>query len=138
MTYEGLASLLASQQARADDNYGRMMRTVGADYDYSKAPQGPNNFDHYGDEGKLPSHITFSTHSAYSTPENPGGTWSEVDNKWAYTPHPTQFLNKDGSTNQEYVSGLANYFKNERGRGIDMISLPAPYAMPSKLVDVQK
>ena len=56
------------------DMLARATDTVGPDYNYGYRTQvAPNG--HRGDIGKLPNHPTFSTGSAYSTPQEPGGEW---------------------------------------------------------------
>lgn len=72
--------------------------------------------------GKLPSHPTFSDESPYAISGfvgAEGGKWSKVGNKWNYTPSNAQF-----KRNPSYESALLEYFNQEKGNGIDTITLP--------------
>ena len=87
----------------------RMSGGVGPDYDYSKIGQ-IDNRGHGSDKGKLPNHITFSTHSDYSTKDNPGGTWGKDfmgETNYRDTFTPTQDM-----INQHGVKAYQKYFKN--------------------------
>jgi hypothetical protein len=60
--------------------------SASADYDmrgwYNDNAVSMEKLQHHGhftDEFKKPNHITFSTESKYSTPENTGGTWMGGD-----------------------------------------------------------
>jgi len=132
-----LRGLAASRAHRFDGTYDRLAAAtggIGPDYDYGRRGFVNETTGHSSDSGKLPSHPTFSTHSAYSTPSNPGGTFKTVGGKdeWVYTPAPSQMI-ANGKYNEDYLDGLAHYFKLEKGKGIDYINMPAPYARPVEL-----
>lgn len=60
---------------------------------------------HLPDTYKLPNHITFSTGSMYSTPENMGGEWVDSGpNAWSFWASPTNVRNAG-------AQGLWDYFK---------------------------
>ena len=47
------------------------------------------NSGHLTDQWKKPNHPTFSEHSQYSTPETPGGQWTQhprVPDRWSFKP----------------------------------------------------
>jgi len=78
--------------------------------------------------GKLPGHPTFSTQTPYHIPGlaiTAAGEWSKLrDNpetgkeEWAYIPDSRQFNNPD------YMKQLMDYYRDEKGRGIDGIWMP--------------
>jgi hypothetical protein len=49
----------------------------------------PDERGHLDDTFKRPNHITFSTDSQYSTPQEQGGVWQQLPGgKWSFTPGP--------------------------------------------------
>lgn len=93
------------------DIYGKLSEenakisgSIYKDYDYGKSNLIQAANGHYSDSGKLPWHPTFSTESAYSTPEFKGGEWKEIDGKMTYT--PSEDMIKAGTTN-----GLVEYMR---------------------------
>lgn len=107
---------------------------IYGDYDYGAGGiQGANG--HYGDIGKLPWHPTFSNESKYSNAETPGGAWGNIPGakeQWVFTPS-ANMMNQEG-----YDQKLAQYLKNEYGRGIDKVEMPAPYAKPQVIQDTEE
>jgi hypothetical protein len=103
------------------DFYAKMNGGIYGDYDYGacgkeeqaagKCSKEADDKGHYADFGKLPSHPTFSNESKYSNSQTPGGGW-------------------------DHNEGLARYFQNEYGRGIDNVKMPVPYRMPAGLAGV--
>jgi hypothetical protein len=112
------------------DFYAKMNGGIYGDYDYG-TDNVKGEFGHYTDKGKLPFHPTFSNESKYSNAQTPGGSWDHNPKEgWVYTPSQEQ-LKSEG-----YTEGLARYFQNEYGRGIDNVKMPVPYRMPTGLAEV--
>lgn len=106
-----LLDIIASGEERED--LAKRTGSWGRDYDYGKSDMIQAANGHYSDSGKLPWHPTFSTESAYSSPEFKGGTWTKDHGqntmypKLIYT--PSQDMIKAGTT-----EGLIEYMqKNE-------------------------
>ena len=123
------------------DFYAKMDGRIYGDFDYGacgkkeqlagKCSKEADDKGHYTDLGKLPSHPTFSNESKYSNAQTPGGSWDHNPKEgWVYTPSQEQ-LKSEG-----YTEGLARYFQNEYGRGIDNVKMPVPYRMPTGLAEV--
>lgn len=109
-----------------------------ADYDLRKAwlvnaQEAANG--HLTDIGKKPNHMTFSTESAYSTPQAPGGTWSQIGPESAENPNGVwQF---DASpTNLQYHSpdDLLNYFQAVENNAREQPDGSVRYGTPNKVV----
>lgn len=63
---------------------------------------------HLPDTWKKPSHMTFSSGSIYSTPENMGGNWVRGDKGWVFYASPANL-------NYNSAKDLNDYFKaNEK------------------------
>jgi hypothetical protein len=62
---------------------------LGQDYDYSMMNGRAEN-GHGSDRGKLPWHPTFSTQSAFSTAQDPGGVWGRDGAYDSFTPTQKQ------------------------------------------------
>ena len=77
---------------------------------------------HLPDTYKLPNHITFSSDSKYSTTEQMGGTWEEIDNKWHFTPSEFNLKQYTPEQYQEYFA------KNEPDA---VLNLPSAKSEPS-------
>ena len=114
---------------------GKNFHGDGADY-IDMGNLSMNSDGHGGDEGKLPWHPTFSNQSAFATntvkpmegaPQLvEGGTWvarGENGSKQDVFSPSTFQMKQPG-----YKESLQRYFNNERGRGIDAVNMPAPYA----------
>ena len=95
-------------------------RGVDFDYGIDKVASGGlvNDDGHYTDAGKLPNHPSFSNQSVFATNTDPGGSWSNQNGRWIYSPSDKQLLTNG------YIDKLQRYFNNEYGRGIDGVSLP--------------
>lgn len=100
-------------QSKARDDLAKQTGSWSGDYDYGKSDQIQAANGHYSDSGKLPWHPTFSTESAYSSPEFKGGTWTEDHGlNTMYNPNPkvtytpSEDMIKSGTTN-----GLVQYMK---------------------------
>lgn len=85
---------------------------------------------HLPDTYKLPNHMTFSTGSQYSTPENPGGLWADTG-----TPNPQQpgqnswvFWASPENLRQHSLTQLSDYF-NGWEKGNTMVA-PIRYSLP--------
>lgn len=79
---------------------------------------------HLTDEFKLPNHVTFSNESIYSNPQTPGGQWSQVNNKWVFTPSQHNIANVG-------LDSLKTYFKENEPESI--LNIPkqlAPLSSP--------
>ena len=59
---------------------------------------------HLTDTYKKPNHITFSNESQYSTPQAPGGEWSNTGSGWSFWASPYNVQNTQPNT-------LLQYFK---------------------------
>ena len=91
-------------QSKAREDLAKQTGSWFGDYDYGKSDQIQAANGHYSDSGKLPWHPTFSTESAYSTPEFKGGTWSQDSNgRHIYSP-------SEDMINSGYTKGLGKYF----------------------------
>ena len=103
-----LLDIVASSKERED--LAKRTGSWGRDYDYGKSDMIQAANGHYSDSGKLPWHPTFSTESAYSSPEFKGGTWSTPEGSMTgYVYTPSQDMIKAGTT-----EGLIEYMqKNE-------------------------
>ena len=97
-------------QSKARDDLAKQTGSWSGDYDYGKSDKVQVANGHYSDSGKLPWHPTFSTESAYSSPEFKGGTWSTPEGAMTgYVYTPSQDMIKAGTT-----EGLIEYMqKNE-------------------------
>ena len=102
--------------------------SIHGDYDYGADSQGPNELGHYTDKGKLPYHPTFSEQSIYANEDTPGGKWAK--DKDEFTPSHRQ-VQQPG-----YTKGLADYFRQEYGRGITSVKYPVPYATPKEFTTI--
>lgn len=130
MMEQGLARIANDKSLIAKATGG-----VYGDYDYGAGGIQQGVDGHYGDIGKMPWHATFSNESKYSTVETPGGIWSNVPGakeQWVFTPS-ANMMNQEG-----YDTRLAEYLKNEYGKGIDKVEMPAPYAKPQSIKDVEE
>lgn len=115
------------------NSYSELAKVIGGvygDYDYG-ADDKANSYGHYTDKGKLPWHPTFSGESIYSDEEMPGGEWegkktSDGKTSWNYTPSQRQVQGEG------YDSALLGYYLREKGKGIDSVKYPVPYATPSE------
>ena len=109
--------LTPEQEAAFQKAYPRPEDT--ADYDMrgaflSGAGQAGNG--HYPDTFKKPNHMTFSTESQYSNPENGvGGVWTQrPDQTWDFQASPTNLQ-------QHSPSDMLNYFfRVERGNNLTL------------------
>ena len=101
-------SLEGQQEDKSDYDYAGYVEKYG-EPDQSKG-------QHLTDEFKLPNHITFSKESKYSTPDEPGGEWKEVNGKWNYT--PSKFV-----LSQHPAEELKRYFAEREPDAI--LNLPA-------------
>ena len=118
------------------DSYGKLSEenakisgSIYKDYDYGKSNLIQAANGHYSDSGKLPWHPTFSTESAYSTPEFKGGEWKEIDGKMTYT--PSEDMIKAGTT-----KGLVEYM---RTREPDVeLRTPYGYVIDNDNIRMQK
>ena len=109
-------SALADLQNREMGNWSSIARDhnlAGPDYDYSKLAQ-LDSRGHGTDLGKLPWHPTFSTGSAYSSPEFMGGQWGKptslLPNSESYTPSIDML--RSG-----FTGGLADYMNMAEPNG---------------------
>ena len=108
-----------------NEKLAKIIGGIGHDYDYGaqvrleNKPLTASANGHFSDIGKLPNHPTFSTQSAYNTPEYPGGIWNlDKNNNHTFTPSP-QMINS-GAT-----EGLAEYMR--RVEPDVKLKAPAPY-----------
>lgn len=102
------------------DIYGKLSEenakisgSIYKDYDYGKSNLIQSANGHFSDSEKMPWHQTFSTESAYSTPQFKGGTWTEDHGEnTMYNPNPkvtytpSKDMIKAGTTN-----GLVEYIR---------------------------
>lgn len=86
---------------------------------------------HLTDLGKKPNHMTFSDGSIYSTPQTPGGTWSQVSPEMAQNPNGVwQFAASPTNLQYHTPDQLLNYFQAwESNRRPD-----GTYATPNQVV----
>lgn len=76
-------------KSKIRDDLAKQTGSWSGDYDYGKSDKIQAANGHYSDSGKLPWHTTFSTESAYSSPEFKGGTWTEDNGpNTMYNPNP--------------------------------------------------
>ena len=76
-------------KSKIRDDLAKQTGSWSGDYDYGKSDKIQAANGHYSDSGKLPWHPTFSTESAYSSPEFKGGTWTEDNGpNTMYNPNP--------------------------------------------------
>ena len=76
-------------KSKIRDDLAKQTNSWSGDYDYGKSDKIQAANGHYSDSGKLPWHPTFSTESAYSSPEFKGGTWTEDHGpNTMYNPNP--------------------------------------------------
>ena len=73
-------------------------------------------------QGKLPYHPTFSNESPYASKLGTNPHWENNNGRDVYYPTQEQ-MQRDG-----YIAELQDYYKREKGKGIDKIIVPAPYA----------
>jgi hypothetical protein len=99
-------------QSKEREDLAKLTGSWGRDYDYGKSDMIQAANGHYSDSGKLPWHPTFSTESAYSSPEFKGGEWKEIDGKMTYT--PSEDMIKAGTT-----KGLEEYMRT-REPGVEL------------------
>jgi len=119
----GLADELAVVNA---DRLAKVLGGISGDYDYSQGGEA-NAMGHYTDKGKMPWHPTFSNESVYSNADNAGGEWYTTDEgKWKFVPSQQQVVEPG------YAAMLAEYYQNEKGKGIDTVEYPVPYKTPDK------
>lgn len=74
----------ARKVGRSRDTYDYDLR--GAWKELQSGTMTEDERGHLGDKYKKPNHPTFSDQSKYSTPETPGGTWTEEGGVVTYTP----------------------------------------------------
>ena len=117
-------------QSKARDDLAKQTNSWSGDYDYGKSDQIQAANGHYSDSGKLPWHPTFSTESAYSTPEFKGGTWTEDHGpNTMYNPNPkvtytpSEDMIKAGTT-----KGLEEYMRT-REPGVEL-RMPSGVVLP--------
>ena len=117
-------------QSKARDNLAKQTGSWSGDYDYGKSDQIQAANGHYSDSGKLPWHPTFSTESAYSSPEFKGGTWTEDHGpNTMYNPNPkvtytpSEDMIKAGTT-----KGLEEYMRT-REPGVEL-RMPSGVMLP--------
>lgn len=103
------------------DEVSRLLGWINGDYDYGADNQA-GEYGHYSDKGKLPHHPTFSDESKYHTADAPGGSWSLANGGWDFKPTINQIQNVPG-----YLNSLARYYEEEKGKGIDKVTMPIPY-----------
>ena len=108
-------------RSKERDDLAKQTGSWSGDYDYGKSDMIQAANGHYSDSGKLPWHPTFSTESAYSTPQFKGVTWTEDHGEnTMYNPNPkvtytpSEDMIKAGTTN-----GLAEYMKT-REPGVEL------------------
>ena len=108
-------------KSKIRDNLAKQTGSWSGDYDYGKSDQIQAANGHYSDSGKLPWHPTFSTESAYSSPEFKGGTWTEDHGpNTMYNPNPkvtytpSEDMIKAGTT-----KGLEEYMRT-REPGVEL------------------
>src|SRR6266853_1522730 len=102
---------------------GDVQRLQPQDYDMAgyTAKYGPpdqSDGKHLTDEFKLPNHMTFSTDSKYSTPGQPGGTWSKGPRgEWHFAP-------SEYNLQQHSAGDMQSYFNMVEPDAV--LDLPAP------------
>jgi hypothetical protein len=78
------------------------------DYDLAAAKAAgvePDERGHLPDTYKLPNHITFSTDSVYSNPQQQGGQWDQLaGDKWMFTPGPANLAHYSIDQLQDYFN----------------------------------
>src|SRR5262245_7079759 len=96
LTPVGEALYQQQAQGRMSDDYDLR----GA---WAQMGGGPFGEGHLTDQWKLPNHPTFSTGSRYSTPQQPGGMWSQMpDGRWMFWPSQTNIDQFGASRLQDY------------------------------------
>ncbi len=83
-----------------------------------------DGLEHNSMQGKLPMHPTFSDQSPYR--DDTAGKWEEAYGNGpggvdVYYPTQAQMQGLG------YIENLTDYYKHEKGRGIDDIKVPPPY-----------
>lgn len=80
---------------------------------------------HLPDTWKKPNHMTFSSGSQYSTPQQSGGDWVDSGNgkNWAFWASPTNLQ-------QHSASDLASYFRQYEPDST--VVLPINYKLPRR------
>ncbi|MDO5531066.1 hypothetical protein [Sutterella sp.] len=74
---------------------------------------------HLPDKFKKPNHYTFSDESKYSTPENPGGSWTQQFGATVFRPR--------GKYSEAKIAELVKYFEErERGVSLDLSEINRP------------
>ena len=132
MKNDGLGNIpydirLQLAQSKEREDLAKITRSWGRDYDYGKSDMIQAANGHYSDSGKLPWHPTFSTESAYSSPEFKGGTWTKDHRqntmypKLIYT--PSEDMIKAGTT-----KGLEEYMRT-REPGVEL-RMPSEVMLP--------
>ncbi len=96
-----------------------------SDYDlrgaYKANAQSAKN-GHLPDTFKKPNHMTFSTESQYSTPQQQGGTWADAgDNRWAFWASPQ-------NVSQHSIPEMSAYFQQYEPDST--VIFPSNYRMP--------
>ena len=83
--YDGDGMTISDKWAQQQELYAKMTGSMGQDYDYRIMGK-PDERGHGSDAGKLPWHPTFSTQSAFSTPQQPGGVWGRDKSGTTFRP----------------------------------------------------
>jgi hypothetical protein len=113
--------------------YAEGGRAEQPDYDYAAAKAAgiaPDQFGHMPDTYKLPSHMTFSADSIYSTPEHQGGKWTEGNNgSWVFWP-------SEHNMQQHPMPEMQHYFQTVEqgipGRPDSYVVFPSGYRLPER------
>lgn len=119
-------SLTPAQEAKyrlAAAKSGRTNDTVNYDLRgaWLENPKSISSSGHLTDKWKKPNHPTFSTDSKYSTPSNPGGTWTEGTNRsWSFTPSKRQISRAGG-----IAPFKRNFNRNEAGQNSGLVIPPS-------------
>lgn len=96
---------------------------------------------HLSDEYKLPSHVTFSDESIYSTPEKQGGHWTELSpGHWDYKPSKYVLENHsreelENLFNTDYAIERDNFGKQT---GRSTLTLPDDYVINNLKETIKK
>lgn len=84
---------------------------------------------HLPDTWKKPNHMTFSSESRYSTPADPGGTWSELG------PDQWRFDATAANLKAHTADDILNYFQAvENNKQVDPKTGRISYGKPNKVV----
>jgi hypothetical protein len=84
---------------------------------------------HLDDGGKKPNHMTFSSGSTYSAPDQPGGNWTPTGK---YNPETKEdqsvFWPTPFNMSQHSASDMADYFRRQEPG--NPVVLPYSYSLP--------